>query len=502
MNDIELIRAFRQSPLFWIERTFKLTPQPLLPNVKADLPADEYGPEHFAPFEKGKHLTWQQWLIFRAIEYAIEGKGSRWISVSSGHGIGKSSTMALLMLWFLFCHKDAQIPCTAPTADQMYDVLWKEVKLWIHRMPKWMADLYDHQNSYIRMVERPETWFARAKTAKKENAEALAGVHGEHILMLIDESSGVHEDIFTTAEGALTNKNIFVVMISNPTRLSGYFFNSHHKDRHNWQTLRFSCRESPIVDAQYVNRMVEKYGEGSPQVMVRVDGIFPTSEEDQFIATDLFDQAAIRHFERDLTRPRILSLDAAWFGDDACALSDRQGNLARFIKERRGQDTMATVGDVVHEVRDAEIEGNPYDFITIDVIGIGAGIYDRCKELQRQGDLPKEIKIVAVNVAEKPYDDTEFVNSRAELWQLYKDWLKTASVDPKFKDDSCAIKYKFDSRGRLQMEKKEDMKSRGLSSPDRADSLIISFAVRATRREDIPLQQPKQHKRKMPRIHR
>ena len=106
----------------------------------------------------------------------------------------------------------------------MYDVLWKELVKWLKLMPEQIQGLYEWSNTYIRVKERPETWFARAKTARKEAPEALAGVHGDYVMFVIDEASGVPEEIFNTAEGALTSSDILVIMISNPTRLIGYFY--------------------------------------------------------------------------------------------------------------------------------------------------------------------------------------------------------------------------------------------------------------------------------------
>lgn len=98
----------------------------------------------------------------------------RRISIRAGHGIGKSTAFAWLIIWFLFSFYNAQVPCTAPTSDQMHDVLWKEVKKWLDIMPDDFSRLFDWSNGYIRIVESPETWFARAKTARKESPEALA----------------------------------------------------------------------------------------------------------------------------------------------------------------------------------------------------------------------------------------------------------------------------------------------------------------------------------------
>ena len=196
MNDEikSLLKIWQISPKAFIEDVWKLTVQ--RDNTK---------------FVKGKNITWQQDDILEAIEKAVNNKALKRIAVKSGHGIGKSTTLAWIILWFLFTHPDAQIPCTAPTENQMYDVLWKEISKWLKLMPQEIQEMYEWSNTYIRIRERPETWFARAKTARKEAPEALAGVHGDWVLFVIDEASGVPEEIFNTAEGALTNKDILVI---------------------------------------------------------------------------------------------------------------------------------------------------------------------------------------------------------------------------------------------------------------------------------------------------
>jgi hypothetical protein len=145
-------------------------------------------------------------------------------------------------------------------------------------MPKPVREKYEWTNGYIRITESPETWFARAKTARKENPEALAGVHGDFVMYIVDEASGVPEEIFNTAEGALTGDNVLVILISNPTRLIGYFYDSHHKDKESWQTLGFSSIDSPLVDKEYVSRIISKHGEDSDEYKIRVLGEFPRED--------------------------------------------------------------------------------------------------------------------------------------------------------------------------------------------------------------------------------
>ena len=167
--------------------------------------------------------------------------------------------MAMLILRFLFCFMDSQVPCTAPTKTQMYDVLWKEIAIWLDRMPDEFQALYERSRDYVRMVERKDVWFARARTADKENPEAIAGIHAEHVMIMADEASGVCDEVFEVAKGALTNKNVLFIMISNPTRISGYFYRSHNVLKDSFKTFAFSCVESPIVDYGFVEEIIKEY---------------------------------------------------------------------------------------------------------------------------------------------------------------------------------------------------------------------------------------------------
>ena len=177
------------------------------------------------------------------------------------------------MLWYLFCFTEAQVACTAPNAHQMNDVLWKECDKWISRMPESIKSQYEWTKSHIRMTAAPKRRFARAKTARKEDSEALAGVHGDHVMLIADEASGVADENYETAEGALTEENYVMILISNPTRLEGYFYDSHKSERFN--RLNFNSEESPLVTTEYVQGWMDKYGVDSDEYAVRVRGDFP-----------------------------------------------------------------------------------------------------------------------------------------------------------------------------------------------------------------------------------
>lgn len=251
--DIDVYTKMEQSSLFFIRQTWGLVPQPVKKEYQArfsigllmkgkdwDNFCENVKPFWFEDYQQGLMLTWQQSLVCYGIDKALRGECSLRISIVSGHGIGKSTLLSWLILWFLFVHPEAQVACTSPSKEQMYDVLWKELKKWIDKMIPDMSSMYVWESSHIRMKEDPNVWFARAKTSSKENTEALAGVHADWVLIAVDEASGVEEPIFETMEGALTSGNILVFLISNGTRNIGYFYDTHHKDKERWQNYAFS----------------------------------------------------------------------------------------------------------------------------------------------------------------------------------------------------------------------------------------------------------------------
>ena len=218
-QDIQTYRRFQQNPLEFVSKCWNLEPQEVKDEHKQEVDIfiqnglwDRIRKEHFKPFIKDKHLTWQQWLVFEAVKRGLIGAGPKKISVVSGHGTGKSADLSMLILWYLFCFKNAQIGATAPTADQLHTVLWKELKIWLDRMPKNLANLYEWQNDSLKIKGYEQTWFARARTARKENTEALAGLHGEYVFICVDEGSGVDDAIYKSAEGSLTGPNTLVVL--------------------------------------------------------------------------------------------------------------------------------------------------------------------------------------------------------------------------------------------------------------------------------------------------
>ena len=390
------------------------------------------------------------------------------VAVKSGHGTGKSSVLSWLILWFLLTHKDARVPCTAPSAHQLSDVLWSEVARWINGMHELFRHHVLWSSEAIRIKGAEQTQFAVARTARPEKPEALQGFHAPHLLFVIDEASGVPDAVFEVAQGALTSPNSRVVMTSNPTMLTGYFYEAFHRQRDSWTRLTFSAEDSPIVAPEYCREMADKYGRDSDIYKVRVLGEFPSASVMQLIPLPVVQDALGRHLRLDQYghMPVILGCDVSYYGDDKSVVYLRQGLRSTELWSGYDVDTVTFAGIIGRLWREHKA-----DACFVDVTGWGAGVVDTLRSL---GFSPQPVAF-----GSGAGDGNRFVNRRVEMWWSLKEWLEGGGAlpdDSEIRDDLIGPQYFYTPGGKIALERKEDMKKRGLHSPDKADALALTFA--------------------------
>jgi hypothetical protein len=481
-KDVELYKKLQDSILYFIYKMWGLVPQPVKSDYKQIVSEyiengefDKIQAGWFEPFEKGKHITWQQWLFCLAIKKAMRGLAPKRISIRSGHGTGKSAGLSWVILWFLFCFKNAQMSCTAPTSQQMHDILWKEVSLWLNKMPDRIKDLYEWSNGYVRIKENPEAWFARAVTARRENPEALAGTHGEFVALLLDEASGVPQEVVNTAEGSLTNKNILVVMISNPTRLIGYFYDSHHSDKENWQTLRFNSEESPIVDREYVERIAKKHGADSDEYKIRVLGMFPKADAvDEWGYVPILTEKDLNEVpDCDFIGRKKMGIDPSGEGKNETKWIVRDEFKAKIVATEKISTEKSIAQKTLSLMEFYDLKGVD---VIVDNFGAGANV---AKELALSG-----VDINAVNVGDSsdlPDDKELYENKRAEMFSKLKKWLRSGGELIRDEDwkQLLLIRMKRTLKGsKIQIMPKQEMKKKmGIGNLDAADALALTFLI-------------------------
>jgi phage terminase large subunit len=459
------------------------------PNAFADFltrygpPAGEEGPVLFVREVLGVEPDKWQEKVLRAF-----GRGERRISIRSAHGVGKSAVASWLVVLMLLTRYPQKTVATAPSSSQLKGVLLPEVKMWLRALPPVLQDLFDVKAEGIYLRAAPEASYFEGRTARSEQPEALAGVHSEHVLLIADEASGVPEPIFEAAVGSMSGASATTLLLGNPVRTSGLFFQSHNQLKADWFTVHVTAvpgtagELSSRVDADFVDQVGKTYGRDSNAFRVRALGEFPKSDLDTVIPYELVETARKRDV---VIRPNLRTvwgLDVARFGDDSNALVMRDSmSVHPAIDEWNGLDLMQTAGRVKTRWDNTPAHERP-EWILVDVIGLGAGVVDRLRELK--------MPVRGINVSETASASERYRNLRTELWFQAKEWLEGRDVKlpecvggcsrdclhEKLAAELVVPKYQLQSSGKMMVEPKADMKKRGHRSPNVADAFVLTFA--------------------------
>lgn len=436
------------------------------------------------------------------------------VSVRAGHNTGKSTAAAIVLLWALECIEFSRVACTAPTGHQLQDVLWAEVAKMIRLSDEhsrkyglsrafWLSELVLMTQRRVAVVGYEESWFAMAQTARKETGEGLQGIHASEIklnregsavetegensqmIFIVDEASGVADNIFEVAEGALASPNSRLLMLGNPTRAEGYFYNSHHKVRAHYIPLHFPTLDSPLAPPGYADRIARMWGKDSNMYRVRVLGDFPITSDNVLISLSWIEAAIMRPAPAPNPAPIYLGVDVARFGDDRTVLCRRQGKHVQDIRVYGHLDTMQVAGVVMDYCY-----RNQIDTIFVDAVGLGAGVADRLREL----NMPAVDVQSAESAPERRKDDPDSTEMYAykirdylylEMMKWFRDFSPSLEGCDELQvemlaGEASSLQYEFNSAGFVKLESKADFKKRlggeEGRSPDIADALALTFA--------------------------
>lgn len=400
------------------------------------------------------------------IEHAIQ------IAIASGHGVGKSCLVAWIILWAMSTLEDTRGVVTANTESQLKTKTWAEVGKWYRLFIG--RHLFKLTATALMSVdpERERTWRIDMVAWSEKNQEAFAGLHnrGKRIILVFDEASAIPTSIWETSEGALTDPDTQIIWLvcGNPTRVDGRFRECFTKFRHRWHHVQVDGRTAKTTDKALIDRWIADYGIDSDFVRIRVLGLFPRASANQFISTELIEAAAARYdmVVADDSSPLIFGVDIARFGDDQTVILARQGRKVPWIKAYRGIDTVQIVTILI----DLMDTFHP-DAVNIDAGG-GAGVIDVLKSMGRDN-----VHEVAFGAAAR--EPKKYFNARAQMYGDTRDWLETGAIPPdqELQDDLAAPLYGFAGpEAAIQLERKADMKKRGLPSPDKGDALVLTHA--------------------------
>lgn len=402
------------------------------------------------------------------------------VSVRSGHGVGKTSVEAIVLLWFLSCFRFPKVIATAPTRQQLNDILWSEVEKWRSKSPL-LQELLTWTKTYVYMKGYEKRWFAVAKTASEP--ENMQGFHEENMLIIVDEASGVEDDIMEAILATLSGKNNKLLMCANPTRTTGTFYDSHNRDRGMYKCHRVSSLDSTRTNKENIAAFIRKYGEHSNVVKVRVYGDFPAQEDDVFLPLPLIEQTVVNEIDTEKIYKITMGVDVARYGDDETIIATNVGGNIDIPVVRHGQSLMTTVGDIVMQYKRLIKEYPNYKGVitaNIDDTGLGGGVTDRLEEVKIEERL-RRLEIVPVNFGSKPPQDgseDRYQDISTYMWATLKTLMENKEVsianDEELVAQLSVRKYSITSTGKIMLESKKAMKDRGIKSPDRGDAVVLS----------------------------
>lgn len=383
-------------------------------------------------------------------------------AVASGHGVGKTALVAWIIKWFIATRVNPQLVVTANTMEQLNSKTWRELAKWNKmaldgHMFTWTATRFYENNN-------PETCFAAAIPWSENNSEAFAGTHDKDVCVIFDEASKIAPIISEVTEGAMSTYGAMWFKFGNPTRASGDFFDCFHKNRAYWTTRHVDSREAIMANKEHVRQCIEMYGENDDRTKYRVYGQFPSIGERQLINAAKIDEALKYEAEGFEYMPLLLGIDVARFGDCETILQFRQGRKVYEPIICPTMDLMKTASFAAEMIS----RRKPM-VVTVDEIGIGAGVLDRLRQLG--------FSVMGGNSGHMS-DNPRYLNKRAEAYFALKEFVEAGCELPKDKlliEDLRMLSYDFTDKGRLRIDRKQDFIDEFGRSPDRGDALALTF---------------------------
>jgi hypothetical protein len=425
------------------------------------------------------------WSKQREILQSVQN--NRYTTVKSCHGPGKSYTAARLVAWWLATKPDPFAVTSAPTSHQVRSILWREIRRAQNKghlpghisqgqVPEWKID-----GELVAFGRKPADYLD-----PNEAAAAFQGIHALHTLVVLDEGSGIPDWLATACETLITNENSRLLVIGNPDNPISWFARTfrpasgyHQITIAAWDTPAFTGEQVPqqlldrLTSRLWVEERQQRWGKLSPLYKSKVEAEFPQVTDDSVFTPAMIEKAIIND------RSNLAQLnpdnhrngfDVARLGSDECAVYSNRNGYVRLLAKWGKAETMQSVGNFRRLWDPDRPELAPHT--NVDVVGLGAGVYDRLKELGYTAS--------PFNAGEKALNPEKYKNRRAEAYWEAAEMMDQGLIDIEPEDEDLAAellehKYKHTSTGQIQLEAKEDVAARLGRSPDRADAFVMSL---------------------------
>ncbi|GAW54728.1 hypothetical protein [Nocardioides sp. PD653] len=456
---------------------FDPTGDAFLDSIRRDLVGLREKPVLTDPVEwASKRLRLELWSKQREIAKSV--KDNRRTAVRSCHDAGKSFIASVIAAWWIDTHPpgEAFVVSTAPTYKQVHAILWEEIRK-RHKQGSLPGRVL--QSDEWKLDDGTIVGYGRKPADQDEHG--FQGIHRRYVLVILDEACGVPDQLWTAVEAITTNADCRILAIGNPDDPSTEF-GAVCKPGSSFNVIGISAFDTPnftdelvseklrplLLDPEWVEDKKRRWGETSPRYLSKVLGEFPEVGDDTLISPALIEAAQKRVLNEDVTDPH-LAVDVARYGSDETVVMQRLGPVARALGTYSKQATTETAGRVIAHTHDV---GNLQD-IRVDGVGVGGGVVD---QLAEQG-----YPVIDMQAGAAALDSARFKNARAEWFWGLRERFQDGDIDIDPDDDELAaqlgsLKFKYTSRGQVLIESKDDMKKRGLPSPDRADTLMLLFA--------------------------
>lgn len=435
----------------------------------------EYGPDRWA-------CELLDRIGLQVLERGFDGKNAVdpiQEAVASGHGVGKSAMTGWIVDWIMSTRPYAQGTVTANTSTQLETKTWAQIAKWTKLCitAHWFNLSMGRGSMKMSHKEHPESWFCSAQTCREENSEAFAGQHAANStsFYINDEAAAIPNPIWDVQEGGLTDGEPMRFVFGNTTRNTGKFHDCFSIDAHRWNLTRVDSRSVQITNKKKIQEWVDDYGEDSDFVRSRVRGEFPHASDMQLIAGDIVHEARNREAVSLLDDPLIVGIDIARGGSDNNSICARKGKDARSFPRKKipgelTRDTMRFVAVIIEYLIMTEKKFHKPDAIFIDATGIGGPVGDR---LRQMGYNATDVQFGG------KADNPKYADKATEMWMKGRDWIRDGGAiadDPELAMQLTSREYFHDKKDKLKLESKDDMKARGVKSPDDVDSLFLTFA--------------------------
>ncbi len=426
-------------------------------------------PEDVAAQVQGRRVEPEQVELITAVQDFPR------VCARSGHGIGKTGSVALIVLTFIYLYENARIIITGSKYDQLKMTTWAEVGKWYNRST--IKDKLEYTAEKLVFVDSPQTWFANIVTARDQ--ESITGLHEDHVLVVVDEASGENIDKMRDGlMGCLTGPNNHILLCGNPTRTQGWFFDTFHTDAGLWKHLHYNAEESSLVTPESIEYWRRKYNRDSPQYMVRVLGEFPPSNPRAIMAWDRVNAAMVRYEngEWSASGPLEVGVDPAFEGDDLATVAVRQGNILHRIATHPKATPQELNRFVLQDIRDARRDfKSPTDRIKVKVDahgGYGAALIEflTLNEADNLEVVPIYSNAKSSNPEYKGYATEMWFNVGADIDDM------VLCRDEFLLDELSGREWRPGDGTAIKMESKTDFKARISRSPDKGDACVLAFA--------------------------